>query len=116
MTRLSLIFLFAAMATGMFVIKNRVIVLENELETINARIQSDQKALHVLKAEWTHLNDPSRIRELSTRHAKMKPVKGEQIISFSAIPFKSDTFDTPTRKATAPAGIIQVSYAPTIRE
>lgn len=107
MARFSLIILFAVMATGMFIIKNRVLNLETELERINTQIQSDQKALHVLKAEWTYLNDPTRIRALSTRHANMKPLNGKQIISFSAIPFKTQD--------KANTGLIQVSYSPTMK-
>lgn len=103
MARFALIALFAAMATGMFVIKNKVIALENELERINAQIRDDQNALHVLKAEWTYLNDPKRIRDLSERHVHMKPLRGEQIISFSAIPFKTDR--------GGKENIIRVSYA-----
>lgn len=108
MARLALIVIFAAMATGMFVIKNEVIALENHLEQINSRIKEDQKALHVLKAEWTYLNDPARIRSLSLRHARMKPLRAEQIISFSAIPFKA-----------SPVGnenVIRVSFAASARE
>ena len=103
MARFVLIALFAAMATGMFVIKNRVIALENDLERINAKIREDQNALHVLKAEWTYLNDPARIRNLSENHIHMKPLRGEQIISFSAIPFKTDR--------TGKENILRVSYA-----
>lgn len=102
MARFVLIMMFAAMATGMFVIKNRVAGLENELESVNAQIRSDQKAIHVLKAEWTYLNDPQRIRTLSERHAAMKPITGERIISFAAIPLKNKQAET---------GLIRVSYA-----
>ncbi len=108
MARLALIVIFAAMATSMFVIKNKVIALENHLEQINTRIKDDQKALHVLKAEWTYLNDPARIRSLSSRHAKMKPLRAEQIISFSAIPFKTKTSED--------KNIIKVSFASVARE
>ena len=83
--------------------------MENELDAINARITQDQKALHVLKAEWTYLNDPARIRSLSTRHADMKPLRGEQIISFSSIPFK-------TPETQADNHIIRVSFATAARE
>ena len=106
MARFVLIMMFAAMATGMFVIKNRVIGLEKELAAVNAQIESDQKAIHVLKAEWTYLNDPQRIRNLSERHAKMKPITGEQIISFAAIPFRNKQPET---------GLIRVSLA-SVRE
>ncbi|MBR1777990.1 MAG: hypothetical protein IJ752_05340 [Alphaproteobacteria bacterium] len=103
MARIAFIALFAAMATGMFVIKNKVIALENDLEKINAQIKEDQNALHVLKAEWTYLNDPARIRDLSERHAHMKPLRGEQIISFSSIPLKN--------KTKGQENIIRVSFA-----
>lgn len=102
MARFVLIVLFSAIATGMFLIKNEVTSLENELENINAKIREDQNALHVLKAEWTYLNDPARIRHLSERHVHMKPVRGEQIISFSSIPFKNG--------AAAKGNILRVSY------
>ena len=103
MARFALIALFAVMATGMFVIKNKVISLENELERINTQIRDDQNALHVLKAEWTYLNDPARIRNLSENHVHMKPLRGEQIISFSSIPFKTNRIGD--------ENIIRVSYA-----
>ena len=106
MARFALIFMFALMATGMFVIKNKVIALENDLERINAKIREDQNALHVLKAEWTYLNDPARIRNLSEKHVHMKPLRGEQIISFSAIPLKTDR--------TGKENIIRVSYASSV--
>ena len=98
--------LVVAMATGMFVIKNEVISLERELADINAQIVADQKELHVLKAEWTHLNNPDRIRTLSERYAGLKPLRAEQIISFSAIPFKAAP-----QSGTDKNGLIRVSYS-----
>lgn len=47
MARFVLILMFATMATGMFVIKNRVVGLEKELNSINAQIESDQGVLQV---------------------------------------------------------------------
>lgn len=100
------IILIVAMATGMFIIKNEVIALEKELAEVNAQIVTDQKELHVLKAEWTHLNDPNRIRQLGERYAHLKPVRAEQIISFSSIPFKSAS-----SSGVSESGIIRVSYS-----
>lgn len=102
MTRFVLIVMFAAMATGMFVIKNRVAGLERELDSINAQIEADQGVLQVLKAEWSFLNTPDRIRKLSERHARMKPIAAGQIKGFAAIPFKDGIRET---------GLIRVSYA-----
>ena len=72
---------------GMFVMKNQVQNLENELPSINRNIEEDVKTIHILKAEWSHLNNPSRLRALATKHISLNQVKAEQIINYSALPF-----------------------------
>ena len=72
---------------GMFVMKNKVQTLEKELAQINRNIQDDVKTIHVLNAEWSHLNSPSRLRTLANKHILLNPVKPEQIINYSALPF-----------------------------
>ena len=72
---------------GMFVMKNQVQNLENELASINRNIEEDVKTIHILKAEWSHLNNPSRLRVLATKHISLNQVKAEQIINYSALPF-----------------------------
>ena len=72
---------------GMFVMKNRVQNLETELFKINTSIQEDTKTIHVLKAEWAHLNSPSRLRKLAEKYARLNKVRAEQIINYSALPF-----------------------------
>lgn len=72
---------------GMFVMKNQVQNLETELASINRNIEEDVKTIHILKAEWSHLNNPSRLRALATKHISLNQVKAEQIINYSALPF-----------------------------
>ena len=74
--------------SGMFVMKNKVQTLENELIALNRGIQEDIKTIHVLKAEWSHLNSPSRLRTLAKKHINLNPVQAEQIINYSALPFE----------------------------
>ena len=73
------------------VMKNMVQELENELDSINHNIQDDIKSIHVLKAEWSHLNNPSRLRKLVAKHISLNPVQAEQIINYSALPFNYET-------------------------
>ena len=80
--------------------KNMVQELENELHTINQDIQTDIKTIHVLKAEWSHLNTPSRLRQLAAKHIFLNPVKAEQIINYSALPFNYQA-DSADRKLLA---------------
>lgn len=75
------------MGFGMFVMKNQVQSLEKELVRINANISEDIKAIHVLKAEWSHLNSPARLRELAGKHIDLNPMKAGQIIRYASLPF-----------------------------
>lgn len=82
---------------GMFVMKNQVQNLENELARINRNIQEDVKTIHVLKAEWSHLNSPARLRKLAIKHISLNPVQAEQIINYSALPFEYEAGDSSRR-------------------
>ncbi len=70
-----------------FIMKNRVQDLEKELDQINHNINEDIKIIHILKAEWSHLNNPDRLRSLAQKHIDLKPVKAEQIINYATLPF-----------------------------
>ncbi len=82
---------------GMFVMKNKVQSLEKELAQINSNIQDDVKTIHVLNAEWSHLNNPSRLRELASKHISLNPLQAEQIINYSALPFEYERDDANRR-------------------
>ena len=82
-----LVALTSFVGVGMFVLKNQVQALEGELNRINTSIQEDVKSIHVLKAEWSHLNSPQRLRTLASKHISLNPARAEQIINYSELPF-----------------------------
>ena len=82
---------------GMFVMKNQVQNLEKELASINHDIREDVKTIHILQAEWSHLNNPSRLRTLATKHISLNQLKAEQIINYSALPFNYESGETGRR-------------------
>ena len=82
-----LVVLTAFVGVGMFVLKNQVQDLESELNRINNSIQEDVKSIHVLKAEWSHLNSPQRLRTLASKYISLNPARAEQIINYSELPF-----------------------------
>ena len=99
-----LVALTSFVGVGMFVLKNQVQSLEGELDRINLSIQEDVKSIHVLRAEWSHLNSPQRLRNLASKHISLNPVRAEQIINYSELPFGYEN-RKPSRKTIAQQNI-----------
>jgi len=68
------------MSTGLalFIVKYQVQDLESTLSQINREISDHRQAIHVLKAEWSHLNEPNRLRYLTARHLDLGPLENAQ--------------------------------------
>ena len=82
------VFVAAFIALGSYMLKNHVIFLEKDLGKTTRQIAANIRETHTLKAEWSHLNDPSRIRRLSEKYLKLKPMTAKQFIDIADIPFK----------------------------
>jgi cell division protein FtsL len=80
--------LVAFVGFGMFKVKYEVMDLEDELARTNRAIVADQDAIHVLKAEWAYLSQPSRLAELSKRHLDLVPLGTAQLGQINAIPLR----------------------------
>ena len=87
---LSLVLIVFTVAASNYM-KNSVYRLEDELKTINQNIQTDIETIHILNAEWSKLNNPARLRTLAANHIDLNPIKAEQIINYSALPFNHET-------------------------
>ncbi len=84
------VFIAAFIALGSYMLKNHVIFLEKDIRKTNRQIEANIRETHILKAEWSHLNDPSRIRGLSEKYLKLKPITAKQFIDIDDIPFKEE--------------------------
>lgn len=82
---LALLLLTVAVGVGLFLIKYRVQSLEVQLQRLNRDIMADRELIHVLKAEWSHFNEPARLRALAGRHLDMIPIQSEQVIETDRI-------------------------------
>lgn len=104
MIRLALVtvFLFSVISVGLLVLKSEVQEMESDLAKLQESIKSDRKAIRVLKAEWSHLNDPTRIKRLASTYLKLSPVSTDQIAPLEALPY-SATDTMPSRRADQPA-------------
>jgi Predicted secreted (periplasmic) protein len=100
--------LAGAMGVGLFFVKHEVKEQEARLAELNQEIQSNQEAIHVLKAEWSYLNDPARLRALSEKFLSMKVMGPAQIASLETLPAAAPVA---VARASAPAVAAPVTMA-----
>ena len=104
---------------GLFQVKYRVQSLEQDLGQINRQIMRDRDAIHVLGAEWSLLNEPARLADMSRRHLELAPFTAAQLARFSDLPGRvardPATPDSPSLVGPAtvePATNVPVASAP----
>ena len=64
------------------------------VEVLFGSFKNDITDIHILKVEWSHLNSPSRLRNLASKHISLNPVQAEQIINYSALPFNHENSES----------------------
>jgi cell division protein FtsL len=77
------------LAVAVIALKYDVAKLEDDLARANRDILNEQRAIHVLEAEWTHLNDPSRLAMLATQVLGMHPVDPANMRAFADLPLRA---------------------------
>ena len=76
---------------GTYVLSHKVGELEKTYSRYENQIRDDQEALHVLRAEWSYLNDPERLSGLAERFLSLKPGTYSQVSHFNALPDETPT-------------------------
>ncbi len=72
----------------LFSVKRQVQELNAELADLNRSIIADERAIDVLHAEWSYLNNPRRLEGLARRHLGMEPIRPGQLSTLSALPMR----------------------------
>ncbi|MBI2254897.1 MAG: hypothetical protein HYU58_09790 [Proteobacteria bacterium] len=75
----------ALLGVGLFQVKYAVQAKERDLRKVNRQIAADHEAMRVLDAEWSYLNDPVRLADLTRRHTDLTPVMANQIATFESL-------------------------------
>jgi len=119
MTRTIAIFWLCAALTaalGLYLLKHEVHGLERDLRQEQSAMLATQEAIHVLRAEWSYLNQPAHIAELARRHLGLVPLPSEQVIELAdlaahLVPLE----DTPDPEVPGPAVDPTLASARTVR-
>lgn len=75
--------LFLLLAGGLslvlFSVKYQVQDMQDRRVELEHRLAQAYRDIHVLKAEWAHLNDPVRLMQLAEAHLELTPVRPGQL-------------------------------------
>lgn len=71
---------------GLYLLKHEVQAMEANLAETRRQTFADHQAIHVLKAEWTYLNEPSRLKGLAERYLGMEPMSATQVAMIADLP------------------------------
>jgi hypothetical protein len=80
----------ALLGIGLFQVKYNVQSKERDLREVRRQIEANYNAVHVLQAEWSYLNDPLRLADLTRRHTGLVPTTPGQIGDFASLPLRID--------------------------
>ena len=69
--------------------------LNEELTSLNRQIQNDIDEMHVLRAEWSYLNEPVRLDSLSRRHLGLEPISSSQVVKLEMLPMRKSMVVAP---------------------
>lgn len=83
MINIRYIFLFTLLSVsvfGLFQVKFKVQQLHLDSLELKRQLSHEKDSIHVLQAEWAHLNQPDRLHRLSKKFLKLVEVKSDKVL------------------------------------
>jgi hypothetical protein len=72
--------LAGGMLAGLFHMKYEVQDREAELRRLQREIVEHRESIDILRAEWSHLNNPDRLTRLNAQHLRLRPIDRERLL------------------------------------
>lgn len=73
-------------AVWVYSIKYETIYFAEQVKKLENKLDRENAAIIVLKAEWQYLNQPARLQALANKFLDSKPLEARQIIKASELP------------------------------
>lgn len=92
---------------GLYMVKYKVQAVKSEVAAAERQLMEEKKNLHVLEAEWSYLNRPERLAQLSAKYLKLTTLTGQQLATYASLPVPStavamrENVQKPAQKQTA---------------
>ena len=110
-----ILFVLSIVSGGvLFGVAFEVSAIEERLYVLNQEISGDRDAIHVLRAEWSYLNQPERLEGLSQRYLELQPLEGGQLVVIAAVPAQPDLPPMPEDATPAEAPALEAQLAGTL--
>ena len=77
--------LVACVGVAMFKVKYEVQLLDDELARVQKQTASARDEIHVLNAEWSFLNQPTRLADLARKYLTLQPIATQQYATTSQL-------------------------------
>lgn len=106
-----------AIAFGNYHVKDAALRTAKHLAEVDAAIAEEDVALRTLDAEWSYLNEPSRLQELALRHLDLAQIKPSQVLAVAEMPERlpfevGARHEPPTLKSPNPRSVPSIEPAP----
>ena len=85
---LAMLALTVMICFGLYRVTHAAQERESDLRKIESQISEEERAIGVLKAEWTHLAQPAKVQAMATRYLDLQPMKATQIAYLNDIPMR----------------------------
>ncbi len=56
------------------------------IKVLKVELRQELETIHILRAEWSHLNQPDRLQKLAKRYTKLVPLGANQIVTVNNLP------------------------------
>ncbi len=107
LSRLVWLVMIAVSIVGLFQVKHAVYNLKRDIEEASRQLDAERESINVLRAEWSYLTQPDRLRTLAQQHLGLQSVALAQVIPLNYDATNMAFIDTPKKPATetAKAGV-----------
>ena len=80
-------------AAWAYSIKYDTIYYAEQVKKLEKRLDRERDAITTLRAEWQHINKPTRLQLLADRHLQLQALQATQIIKAADLPAKPQEQD-----------------------
>ena len=74
------------LAVVLYNVKYDAQIYIKRIKVLKVELRQELETIHILRAEWSHLNQPDRLQKLATRYTRLVPLNANQIVTVNNLP------------------------------